>query len=212
MRITFLSLSLLLIGACNSGPPPCPTCAQAKLANKWCDACNVGYVAGVPIRNKMLFEALDAHGHVLVLSAVKCPTCQAAIRADGYCEKCRIGWVHKLAYFSRLTYHLAKGKSCDPSTLTCEVCRKNAENYGWCPSCGVGMIGNFAVPTRADFEGGVRGFELMLAANEASKRCQECSLAIMADASCFYCKITYKDGKPVPPKPTDGSDAEHRSR
>lgn len=188
-------LAVFLTGCQSSAPPPCPTCAVAKLENKWCDTCNVGYVAGVPIRNKMLFECLDAHGHELDLSSVKCPTCKAGIANDGFCETCRIGWVHKLGFFSRLTYHLAKGKSCDPSALACKVCRKNAENYGWCSSCGVGMIGNVVIPTRADFDGGVRGFELMQTAIEASKRCEACSLAIMADTFCFYCKVTYKDGK-----------------
>lgn len=199
MRVILLLLSVLFIGACDkSSPAPCPTCAKAKLTNQWCDACKVGYVAAVPIRDKMLFEWMDAHGHELDLNAVKCPTCKDGIAHDGYCETCRIGWVHKLGYFSRLTYHLAKGKSCDPSTLGCEACRKNSENCGWCPSCGVGMIGNVAIPTRADFDGGVRGFELMLAAIEASKRCEACPMAIMTDMPCFYCRVTYKDGKPTP--------------
>jgi hypothetical protein len=198
MRSALLPLFPLLVGACNPSSSPCPDCAQAKLTNQWCDACKVGYVAAVPIRYKMLFEYMDAHGHELDLKSVRCPTCQAAIANDGYCEACRIGWHHKLAYFSRLTYHLARGKACDPTTLTCKICRKNAENHGWCPTCGVGMIGNVIIPTRADYEGGVRGFELMQTAIEASKRCELCSIAIMSDMSCFQCRVQYKDGKPTP--------------
>jgi hypothetical protein len=199
MRIAFLPFFLLFISACdNTRPPPCPRCAQAKLANQWCEACKVGYVAGVSIRSKILFEYMDAHGHELVLDSVKCLTCRAGIANEGYCEACRIGWVRKLGYFSRLTYHLAKGKPCDPATLACRGCRKNAEHYGWCTACGVGVIGNVLIPTRADFDGGVRGFELMLIAIEATKRCELCSVAIMSDTNCFFCKLTYKDGKPIP--------------
>lgn len=194
-----LASSVLLAGCEPSAPYPCPACPSAKLENKWCDSCNVGYVAGVPIHSKFLFEWMDAHGHELDLDAVRarCLTCKAALENDGFCDACRIGWVQKLGYFSRLTYHLAKGKACDPSTLTCETCRKNSKNYGWCTSCNVGMIGNVKIPTRADFDGGVRGFELMQAAIEASKRCEACALAIMSDEACFFCKITYKDGKSV---------------
>ncbi len=197
-HIAFLPVFLLVISACDNTRPPCPTCAQAKLTNQWCEACKVGYVAGVSIKNKILFEYMDAHGHELDLGSVKCLICQAGIAIDGYCEACRIGWVRKLGYFSRLTYHLAKGKPCDPSSLTCKGCRTNAEHYGWCKTCGVGLIGNVVIPTRADFDGGVRGFELMLTAIEATKRCELCPVAIMSDTICFFCKVTYKDGKPIP--------------
>lgn len=146
----------------------------------------------------MLFEALDAHGHELDIVNVKCPSCRDAIARDGFCETCRIGWVKKLAYFSRLTYHLARGKACDPAALTCATCRKNAATHGWCAACGIGMIGNVAVTDRTDFEGGCRGFDLMSAAVAASGRCEACALAILNDEPCFYCKITYRDGKPVP--------------
>lgn len=194
-----VSIALLALAGCKpAAPPACATCARAKLKNQWCEACKVGYVAGVPIKCKTLFEGLDAHGHEVVISSIKCPTCQAAIASDGFCEKCRIGWYRRQAYFSRLTYHLAKGTPRDASTIRCAVCRKNAEKYGWCEMCGVGMIGNVAVRNRADFEGGCRGYDLMMCAVAASSRCANCALCMLTDMSCFFCKIAYKDGKPVP--------------
>ncbi|HWL94073.1 MAG TPA: hypothetical protein VNT79_11120 [Phycisphaerae bacterium] len=180
-------------------PLSCQQCAAARLTNQWCDACNVGYVAGVPIKSKFLFETLDAHGHDLVAANFTCPTCKIAIATEGFCEPCRIGWIDKKAYFSRLTYHLAKGVAKDPSTLSCTVCRKNSETYGWCERCGHGMVGNVEVKSRADFEGGRRGYELMMTAIEASGRCEMCGQVIITDGSCFVCKISYKDGKAVTP-------------
>src|SRR5262245_42365985 len=78
--VATLTAVLAVLSSCNSNSSPeCPTCAQAKLKNQWCDHCGVGYVAGAPIRSKILFEALDAHGHDLVLAAIQCPECKAAI-------------------------------------------------------------------------------------------------------------------------------------
>ncbi len=197
--IGFVLIALVLAPSpgCKSEPPPCASCAKAKLANQWCEKCNVGYVAGVPIKSKLLHECLDAHGHELVLSAIECKSCQAAIPVDGFCETCRIGWVRKQAYFSRLTYHLAKGKPVDPAAIQCDVCRNNSRSCGWCDHCNIGMVGNVAIPHRTDFAGAKRGYELMLAAIDATKRCESCGLAIMTDTSCFFCKTTYRDGLPV---------------
>ncbi len=194
---------LFLFGFCGGcdraapGPPACTTCAAAKLANQWCDSCKVGYVAGVPIHSKLLFDALDAHGHELVLASITCGDCQAAIPREGFCEKCRIGWVDKKAYFSRLTYHLAKGRAVESDRISCPVCRKNAASYGWCDSCKRGMVGNVAISDRADFVGACRGYDIMMASIAALPRCELCALAILADKRCFYCRTWYKDGKPV---------------
>jgi len=195
--ILMLATAAGTAGCTPSAPPGCPTCARARLANEWCDACKVGYVAGVPIQCKVVFECIDAHGHKLMLRTIECPSCKAAIAINGFCETCRIGWLDGLAYYSRLTYHLAKGKACDPATLGCAACRGNASRYGWCAACGVGMIGNVAIRDRKDFDDGCRGYDLMITAVEASRRCDVCGLAIMTDTSCFRCRKTYKDGKEV---------------
>lgn len=195
-RISIGLCILALMTGCKA--PECPTCAGAKLTNKWCDKCAVGYVAGAPIKSKLLYEALDAHGHDLNIPQIACAICQAAVPVDGYCEKCRVGWVRRQAYFSRLTYHLAKGQPCDPKSLACPDCRKNSEKYGWCDKCSVGMVGNVAIRSRSDFDGARRGYDLMAAAIEASGRCDMCGIACLTDNTCFICKIPYKDGKALP--------------
>jgi hypothetical protein len=99
------------------------TCARARLRNGWCDACRVGYVAGVPVRSAMLFEALDAHGHDIDPASIECAECRAAIGTDGFCPACRRGFVKGQLYFSRLTYAIANGSFVDPVAITCPHCR-----------------------------------------------------------------------------------------
>lgn len=205
MASMFFSIAL---GACRSAPPQtsapapppagsCAQCAAARLTNLWCEACNVGYVAGVRFDSRMLFEAVDAHGHDLVLSTISCPTCKAEMERDGFCDTCRRGWIRKQAYYSRLTYRLAQGRALDPAAISCPACRQNATRYGWCGRCGVGMVGNVAISDRAAFDDGCRGFELMLAAIDASRRCKTCALAVLNDAKCFACGLTYRAGRRV---------------
>lgn len=160
-------------------------------------------MAGVPLKSKLLFEGLDAHGHTLMLETFTCPTCKQAIAEDGFCTKCRIGFLHKQAYFSRLTYELAHGEPVDVDKLTCPICKENSKHYGWCDKCKVGMVGNVKLKDRKNYDAALRPFDVMLIANEAGARCEMCALAIVTDTHCFVCKIDYKDGKPVqaPAKP-----------
>ncbi|OWY69710.1 hypothetical protein B7486_18875 [cyanobacterium TDX16] len=192
-------LLLPLICACDRGPAkPCESCVLARLENQWCEACRVGYVAGVAMKSKILFECMDAHGHELQLDAIECPECQAAVKVDGFCDHCKTGWINKLAFFSKLTYVLGKGKVHTTESIGCAGCRKNAERYGWCDECKVGMIGNTAVADRKLFGEGSQAFETMLLAVEASPRCESCAMAIVTDTPCHLCKVTYRGGKSTP--------------
>ena len=204
IRIGLVVSASILSGTagCSSNPPGksaqgCDDCARARLENKWCDACKIGYVAGVPIKSRLLFECLDAHGHTLVLETFTCPTCKEAILQDGFCERCRIGFLDKQAYFSRLTYELAHGTPQEVEKIACPACRRNAKRYGWCEKCNAGMVGNVLLGNLANYEPATRGFELMLTANSAADRCEMCALAIVTDTRCFVCKINYKEGKPL---------------
>lgn len=176
----------------------CESCAHAKIHNHWCDECDVGYVAGIKITLRMLFEAVDAHGHDLVLASIKCPSCQAAIKMNGYCEECKIGWFNKQAYFSRLTYHLARGEVRNVSTIECDTCRRNSEHYGWCDSCRLGMVGNVAIRDRKEFAITSREYDRLKNAVELAGRCEQCALALLTDTPCFKCKISYRNGREVP--------------
>jgi hypothetical protein len=159
----------------------------------------MGYVGGIPIRSSLVFETLDAHGHVVDLSTFHCETCQTAIRTDGYCERDGVGFVKKLAYFSRLNYELARGERTPRASITCRTCRTNSESQGWCPRCKLGRIGPVAIRDREAYERAAHAADLLRAANDAATRCEWCGVAVLTNDRCPLCRITYKNGRPVPP-------------
>src|SRR5262245_31748524 len=99
------AIPVMMAAAKEAPQAPC-TCQSAKLDNGRCDRHELGYVASIPIRSRMLYETLDAHGHTLDPNAFVCEMCREAIRSDGFCERDRIGFVNTQAYFSRLSYEL----------------------------------------------------------------------------------------------------------
>jgi hypothetical protein len=173
-------------------------CATTRDTNGWCPVHEFGYVGGVKVTSRWLYEFADAHGHELDLSTFTCPSCRNAIATNGFCETHRIGFVDKLAYYSLLTYELGKGEARPVSTISCAACRKNSETHGWCAKSGVGMIGPFALRNRHDYDRAVTALDIFIIANEASLRCNYCAGAILKDAECPACKIRYKDGKALP--------------
>src|SRR6058998_539955 len=86
---------------------PC-TCGDAKGMSGWCERHGIGYVGSVKIRSWLLYEIMDAHGHTLGVGTFLCPQCQKAIDTDEFCEEHKIGFVGRKAYFSRLTFELAR--------------------------------------------------------------------------------------------------------
>lgn len=194
-----LVLMSLAVQAAAPTPGPC-TCAAARSTHGWCQAHARGYVAAVEIRSRLLYEALDAHGHTLDLGTFQCASCKQAIASDGFCEEHRIGFVRKQAYFSRLTYELARGEHRDPASITCPVCRKNAESLGWCEKHGVGMVGSVAIRDRQAYERAAGAVGIVKAASEMAERCEHCAMAMVTDTQCPVHRIAYKDGKPVDPQ------------
>ena len=180
-----------------SDPRDC-ICPKARRTNGWCELHRVGYVAEVPIRSALLHETLDAHGHQVDPGSFECESCKQAIAASGFCEKDRIGFVDGLAYFSRLTYELARGEQTPHGSLSCPVCRKNAgEGPGWCGECKRGMVGHVAIRDKAAYEAAARAVAILRSAVEAAERCEHCAVAMATDTDCPYHRITYKDGKPL---------------
>jgi len=192
----FLGASYLLSSAAPNADPPC-RCAAARMMNGWCDRHDHGYVGNVEVRSRLLYEALDAHGHTVVLSTYQCPLCQDAIATEGYCEKHRVGFVRGQAYYSRLTYELAKAEIADTGKITCRTCRKNAETRGWCPKCRLGRAGPFVVRDESAYHRMEKAIEILMLANEAIARCENCSVAIITDGVCPVCRTRYKDGRPI---------------
>lgn len=177
---------------------PC-TCLSAPATNGWCEKHGIGYVAMVPIRSRMLFDTLDAHGHEVDLTTFQCPVCQKAIQTDGICEEHSIGFVNKLAYFTRIAYELARAVYREPAEIECPDCRKNAETSGWCAKHGVGMIGGFAMRDEEGWKISARLTEVLRLAAKKVAECERCAIAIVYDSDCPIHNIFYKDGVPVPP-------------
>ena len=197
-------LSLLLLALLPAAPLSVAeevcTCADARLIHGWCAAHEIGYVAGLEIRSRDLFETLDTHGHQVDPHRLGCAQCRDA-HPDGYCEEHHRGFVDGLTYFSTLTYQLAKGHARNSSEITCPTCRNNSESHGWCSKCEVGMVGNVEIRDRKDFQVASGEYDRLLQAKEAAVRCEMCAVAMIYDGECPACKITYKDGEPLKAQP-----------
>ncbi len=199
--------ALGLLAAVLVAHPPVATtssCIEATLTNGWCRVCQVGFIAGADIKSKIFYETLDPHGHDVEFEAMPCPICRTAVKVDGFCEPHRVGYVAGRAYFSNLTYSLARGETTDARTLACPICRKNARRQphdddatGWCDVCNLGMVGNVAFNDRAHFEVAQEEFDKLVLSLRRLDRCELCAAASFFDTRCQICDITYKDGKPV---------------
>ncbi|MHC4217860.1 MAG: hypothetical protein ACYSU7_05325 [Planctomycetota bacterium] len=203
------------LAAAPAGADEC-TCPAARITNGWCRPCEVGYVASVEVRSAILYETLDAHGHDIDPNSIECESCQSALKVDGFCERCRWGFVSTKLYFSRLTYHLARGEVKDVSKLTCRTCAKNAgrtklplEDQGWCARCKIGMVGNTAFKDRKEFERASKELKRLLLAIRAAERCEYCGPALFMDTTCVTCGTTYKDGKKVAAKRPESAAPAH---
>jgi len=170
---------------------PC-TCETDKARGGWCWHCNVGYLAGHKIESPGLFEALDSHGHDVDIQLLQ-PICPDAIEHDGWCDTGGMGFVARKAYFTRLTYGLARGVPANVARFACPLCRAHGgDEPGWCDHCGRGVVGNVVFSDRALFERTAQEYRNMLAAIERNKVCDMCALAMIAHTWCPHCKISYR--------------------
>ncbi len=185
-----------------TGDPNVCTCRAARVVNGWCELHAVGFVAGVRVRYRLLFETLDPHGHDLDPATVTCPRCREAIGSDGWCDECHIGWQQGMAYMTRLTWLLAKGESVTASTPLCSSCRVASTAPGaveprWCDACGAGLVGDVRFTDRPVFDEASDAFQVLRRALERAKACELCACAIVYDRTCPDCRITYRHGVAV---------------
>lgn len=177
-------------------------CPFFRIHSGWCDTCNVGYIAGLTIPSKMLFEALHNHGHDVDRRFVSCQSCLRALDSHGFCERCRIGYVDGQAYFSALAYQLARGQAKRPDQITCDLCRSNVQHGGWCDACKTGMLGNVAITDQAGFDAALPEFHRLQLGLAHLAKCEVCGVAIASNGMCPDCWLEYHDGKAVPvPRP-----------
>ncbi len=171
---------------------PC-VCDVARATGGWCGRCGVGHVAAVRIESAMLFEQIDAHGHVIDPQSIDCPTCRSELDRDGFCETCDIGFVDGQLYASRLSYAIACGQFIDLPVLSCPTCRSLYGRCGWCPTCAIGIVGNTAYTTTEAYRLAARAYANLLRAVEASRRCEMCGLAVFTHSRCPRCDRSYPD-------------------
>lgn len=196
-RCVTLFAPALLFAVAAAPAEPDAACPRARLTDGWCEEEHVGYVANVAIRSRLLWDAMDAHGHVLDLSTFTCPTCRKAIDDEGFCERHRTGFVRRQAYFSRLTYEMARGERIDPATLRCAECRRHAETTGWCEKHRLGMIANVVIRDRPAWERADAAVQILRRAVDMLPRCEWCAIAMVTDTKCPIDKTQWRGGQPV---------------
>jgi hypothetical protein len=66
------------------------------------------------------------------------------------------------------------------------------------------MIGPVAIRDRAIWQRAARSVEILEAASREAARCEHCAIAMVTDMQCPFCRITYRDGRPLPPLTAPG--------
>jgi hypothetical protein len=168
-------------------------CALASPRGAWCDACGAGTLASLRIESKVLFDALDAHGHQVDPRSIECATCSASVETGSYCEACRRGFVGGLAYLSRLAYEVARGRVLEPASLECATCRENATCIGWCQACMRGMVGRVEIADARAYALVAEAYRTAVEANEAAAKCELCAAARVTGGTCPRCRIDYAE-------------------
>lgn len=189
---------LVGVGCAQADEPQCP-CSSHRKIGVWCNACNVGHIAAVKIESKPLFDAVDAHGHETRVEFLRCAECRKLAKSGGFCESCRTGYVAGKAYFSKLTYLLARGSIANSASVTCKKCRQHMRHFGWCDVCKVGMIGQLTFRDKELFVKVLKARDVLLQAVQHVDDCLSCAIAIAVDRSCRRCKKSYTGGRTIQP-------------
>jgi hypothetical protein len=195
---TIVVLLLLAGGAVSPTPGTC-SCIAIPEDGGWCDVHGIGYIGGVEIGSQMLFETLDPHGHEVDLASFECAGCRKAIDEEGFCDEHRVGFVDERAYYSRLSYLLARAPRVSVASIYCPTCRLHAAARGWCPACRRGLVGRSVFADRKTYVEVDNALDLVERADTAADRCVYCAVAMVSDTGCHVCGIEYRDGKPLPP-------------
>lgn len=201
------SIVMLLVApwACAARSPHVDTqtsscrCKWIARTDGWCGQCRVGYVAGVKIPSRSFFEALDAHGHTIDPATIRCDVCRKNFKSSGFCNECKIGFLRKQAYFSKLTFYVAKGEVLPVSKAACAQCEKHRDTPGWCEECRVGIVGSRVYRIKADFNEAVRLRIVLRKAIQRAEQCLSCALALINDGTCPRCRRTFEDGRAASP-------------
>lgn len=183
--------AVLVMGMCTALYAGGECCDKAMKENAWCDKCKHGFVAGISMDNKKLYDALA--GKAIDKAKLTCDGCKKVASDGGVCDKCHVGVIKGKAY-PMAAYALLIGEPCKPeSELKCDGCKKNLKSGGWCDACKCGIVGKMRYSDKAKYEAAEKAAKLI---SEAAKaKCDGCAVAMVTDGTCAQCKVTYKDGK-----------------
>lgn len=166
------------------------TCKAKRAGDGWCTECDVGYVAGVSVHSRRLFNALDLHGHEVYVDKTACPACRKAINRSDFCAACQMGFINGKGFFSRLCYVMAKGNIA--------VLRSEDDLFsGWDERNNAGRVGNRSFRKKSDYDEMRFWIKVLQRADEKAKQCEYCAVAMIANRHCHICKVFYGNGKAV---------------
>lgn len=165
-------------------------CADAKTKDGWCGDCKHGYVAGVKINNDKLFAAVQGKD----VSADKLDDCcKTAFAKDGAC--CGQTFTAGKAYTSPIAARLAAGEVVNMKDVKCAGCQAAAKSDGYCKDCGGGMVAGRVFKGEEAHKQAATAHGVLVKAGKASEKCIGCALAMVNNAECTDCKVSFKDGK-----------------
>lgn len=194
-------VAVLIAGASLAVAGEC-TCKTAKVDNGWCSECNVGYVSGVKLESKELYDALA--GVKVDKEKVQCPGCKTALAKNGACDHCHVRFEHGVAYKSPVAAKLAAGKPMahGADEIKCPGCKKAAKaGEGWCDHCGGGIVGHRWFSDKKAYQDAVAARATLVKAAQAAEKCKGCAIAMVTDGKCDHCNVSFKDGKVVKKAP-----------
>lgn len=173
------------------------TCKTARVEGGWCGDCNKGYVAGITVASRKLYDALQ--GKPVNEADIRCPGCRKAMAAGGTCDSCRISYSGKQAFRSPFAAALAAGQRVKSEEITCPTCRGNADQHGWCDSCKAGIVHHRVFKEREAYDRAVKAWEILAASTKELGHCEQCAIAMATNGRCEQCKESFQDGKPIKP-------------
>lgn len=167
-------------------------CDKAKAVSGWCGDCKVGYVGGVEVKSKVVYNALA--GAPAPMES-KCEGCRKAMASNGRCDGCGVSFADKKMYRSPFSWALAKGSYKAESDFKCDGCKKLCKDGGWCESCKQGVIHGFVFKDRKEFDSAMKAH--VVVQNSCTAKCEGCAVAMSTNGKCAACNATYLDGKKV---------------
>jgi hypothetical protein len=171
-------------------------CDKAKAANGWCGDCKVGFISGVEMKSRMLYDTLAG---APAPADIKCEGCKKAAASNGSCDACGVAFANKRMYKSVFGHAIAMGSYADPKSVKCEGCKKALTGSGgWCDECKAGAVGGYVYKDRKSYDAAVKAREVVVAA--AATKCEGCATAMASNGPCKVCNITYADGKKLEAK------------